>query len=138
MINTCMATREPYNATATHKIEETEKPHNEAGVLGKYWKVACAVVYLVICVFDFLIMPLMMTNYSQRVDFTDVYTQINTMANSNAQVALIQKIDYKVQTWQPLTLQGAGMFHIAFGAILTGVAMSATGREKTVTRTPGF
>lgn len=115
-------------------IEESEIPHNEAGTLGKYWKVACAIVYLVICVFDFLIMPAMLTKYSETLDYSHVYTEISKLKDPQAQVALINKIDYKVQTWSPLTLQGAGMFHLAFGAILTGVAMSKTGREKTIRR----
>ena len=115
-------------------VEETEKPVEEGGTLGKYWKVSCAVVYLVICIFDFLIMPGMLTQFSENIDYSQLYAQVNAMENYQAQVALLNKVDYNVQTWSPLTLQGAGMFHIAFGAILTGVAMSQTGRSKTTRR----
>lgn len=115
-------------------IEEHEKPVEEGGKLGKYWKVSCAIVYLVICIFDFLIMPSVLTRYSEDLDYSQVYEQIARLDDPQAQVALINKIDYKAQTWEPLTLQGAGMFHIAFGAILTGVAMSRTGREKVTRR----
>jgi len=122
--------------TAPVQVEETEKPVDEGGVLGKYWKVACAVVYLVICIFDFLIMPGMLTQFSENIDYTQLFEQVNKLENYQAQVALLNKVSYEVQTWKPLTLQGAGMFHIAFGAILTGVAMSQTGRQRTTTRRP--
>jgi len=125
---------EPAAQYRTNVIEQTEKPVPEGGILGKYWKLACAIVYLTICIFDFLIMPAMITHYSEDINYTALYEQVNKMENAQAQVALINKIEYKVQTWNPLTLQGAGMFHLAFGAILTGVAMSKTGRERTTRR----
>jgi hypothetical protein len=117
-----------------HVIEEHEKPVEETNVLGKHWRTACAVIYLVICVFDFLIMPAMLTKYSENIDYAHVYQEIAKLESPQAQVALINKINYKIQTWDPLTLQGAGMFHVAFGAILTGVALSRTGRERTIKR----
>ena len=116
------------------QVEETEKPVEEGGTLGKYWKVSCAIIYLIICIFDFLVMPAMITQYSEHIDYSHVFEELAKLESPQAQVALINKIDYKVQTWNPLTLQGAGMFHLAFGAILTGVAMSKTGREKTTRR----
>ena len=133
MINITMEEEIVSRRTPVH-IEETEKPVKEPGFVGKYWKVSCAVVYLVICIFDFLIMPSYFMMYSKEMDYTEVYAQIASLENSQAQVALIGKIDYKLQTWDPITLQGAGMFHLAFGAILTGVAMSRTGRERTTRR----
>lgn len=100
-----------------------EEKENQ-GLLNKYWKGSCAVVYLTICIFDFLIMPIMLTEYSESLDYSNIYLELGKLEHAQAQVALIQKIDYQVQTWSPLTLQGAGMFHIAFGAILTGAAMA--------------
>jgi len=120
--------------TNTKIIEQTERPVEEGGKLGKYWKLACAIVYLIICIFDFLIMPAYVMTYSKEMDYSQLYAQVASMENPQAQVALIGKIDYKLQTWDPITLQGAGMFHLAFGAILTGVAMSKTGRERTTRR----
>lgn len=114
------------------KSETKEEPALEGGVLGKYWKVACAIVYLVICIFDFLVMPIVMTDYVKDLDRTEIYSQIQQLNNPQAQVALIGKLEYKIQTWQPITLMGAGMFHLAFGAILTGAVIKQN-RVKTTT-----
>jgi hypothetical protein len=117
-----------------HVIEEHEKPVEETNVLGKHWRTACAIIYLVICVFDFLIMPAMLTQYSKEQDYSQLFIEISKLESPQAQTALINKIDYSVQTWDPITLQGAGMFHVAFGAILTGVVLSRTGRERITRR----
>lgn len=125
-----MTAREPYRDPSQLKEETREEPAQEGGRLGKYWKVACAIVYLTICIFDFLIMPIVMTNYVKDMDRSEIYAQISQLDNHQAQVALIGKLEYNVQTWQPITLMGAGMFHLAFGAILTG-AVFKQGQVKT-------
>lgn len=72
--------------------------------LNKYWRPLAAVVYLAICVFDFIIFPILWT-------FAFIYTEADLVA------------------WDPLTLKAAGTFHLAFGAIL-GVAAWSRGKEK--------
>jgi hypothetical protein len=76
----------------TTSIKEVNLPINEHWFKA-YWRPAMAWIYAVICVFDFIIFP----------------------ATSSA-VAVYTKQPY-VQ-WMPLTLQGGGLIHIAFGAIL--------------------
>jgi hypothetical protein len=115
--------REPYQEPKDLTEETREEPVQEGGKLGQYWKVACAVVYLSVCIFDFLIMPVVMTDYVKDIDRSEVYAQIANLDNHQAQVALIGKLEYNIQTWEPITLMGGGMFHIAFGAILTGAAL---------------
>lgn len=66
------------------------------------WRPAASWVYLVICVFDFLIFPLLFTG--TQLAFGAAITQ-----------------------WEPLTIKGAGIIHVAFGAIL---GVSAWGRTK--------
>lgn len=64
--------------------------------------------YMVICVFDFIIAPILWS---------------------------ILQASYKgniTEAWQPLTLQGAGLFHLAMGAIL-GVTAWSRGQEKMTT-----
>jgi hypothetical protein len=61
-------------------------------------------LYLAVCAFDFVIFPILW-NFAQATYLkTVVFTQ-----------------------WNPLTLQGAGFFHIAMGAVL---GVTAYGRTK--------
>jgi|SRR5687768_5015220 len=69
------------------------------------WRPLCAIVYLIICVWDFIIAPIAFA-----------WIQYNIGGNTIAQ-------------WQPLTLMGAGLLHIAFGGIL-GVSAFTRGMEK--------
>lgn len=69
-----------------------------------YWRPAIAWQYFVVCVFDFLLAPLMTAWYSWFV-----------------------KIPYVV--WKPITLGEGGFYHMAMGAII-GVAAWTRGREK--------
>lgn len=114
-------------------IETNEKPADETGRFRKHWKLSCAVVYLAICIFDFLIMPTVYANYNKKIDYTEVYAQINNLESPQAQVALINKIDYSAQSWEPITLLGGGLIHISFGAILTGAAVRESKIKSTKT-----
>ncbi len=70
------------------------------------WRPISAMVYLIICLFDFVIFPViwaMFLQYSGSPKF--------------------------IEAWNPLTLQGAGLFHLSFGAIL-GVSAFTRGQEK--------
>jgi hypothetical protein len=63
-------------------------------------------MYMVVCVFDFIVFPIMFT----IVQFWE------TQAANDA-----------FRQWQPLTLVGAGLFHMAMGAVL---GLSAWGRTQ--------
>jgi hypothetical protein len=69
------------------------------------WRPAMAWMYMCVCVFDFVIFPVLW---------------------SIVQVAFNGKIDSQ---WNPLTLMGAGLFHMAMGAVL-GVTAWSRGQEK--------
>jgi len=70
----------------------------------KRWRPAMGWLYMGICAFDFVIFPILW-NLAQATYLKNiVFTQ-----------------------WQPLTLQGAGFFHIAMGAVL---GLSAYGRSQ--------
>jgi len=71
-------------------------------------------------------MPAITTKFAKEVSRSEIYQQLTALENPQAQVALIQKLNYNIQTWEPITLLGGGMFHIAFGAILTGAALKPT------------
>lgn len=79
---------------------------NEAWV-AKLWRPAMAWQYFIICMFDFLVAPIM-------------YATINLHAMSD-----------KIIQWDPLTLRGGGLYHLAMGAII-GVTAWSRGQEKMV------
>lgn len=64
----------------------------------KYWRPAMAWQYLVICLFDLMIMPIIF-------------------------------LAVKGGIWEPMTLKGGGLYHVAMGAIV-GVTAWTRGQEK--------
>ena len=73
--------------------------------MAKRWRPAMGWLYMAVCAFDFIIAPILWSA-------TQAYYHI---------VPFIQ--------WQPLTLQGAGLFHLAMGAVL-GIAAYGRTQEK--------
>lgn len=71
----------------------------------KKWRPMMAIMYMLVCICDFVIFPVLWS-ILQSVNQGQVSTQ-----------------------WQPITLQGAGLFHMAMGAVL-GVAAWSRGQEK--------
>lgn len=88
--------------TCTPKSESAKK--NEDWMNTK-WRPAMGWMYMLVCITDFVLFPILWS--------------------------LIQVVgDGKVESqWQPITLQGAGLFHIAMGAIL-GIAAYGRTQEK--------
>jgi hypothetical protein len=74
----------------------------------KKWRPMMAIMYMVVCVFDFILFPIMFT----VVQFWEFE------ASNDA-----------FRQWQPLTLIGAGLFHMAMGAVL-GITAWSRGQEK--------
>ena len=72
------------------------------------WRPMMAVMYMCVCTFDFIIAPILWA----IVQFWE------TQAANDA-----------FRQWQPLTLQGAGLFHMAMGAVL-GITAWSRGQEK--------
>lgn len=73
--------------------------------INKKWRPAMGWMYMAVCTFDFMIAPILWS-VVQALDGGQISTQ-----------------------WQPVTLQGAGLFHIAMGAVL-GIAAYGRTREK--------
>ena len=70
----------------------------------KRWRPAMGWMYMIICLLDFAIFPVLWS--------------------------LLQVVTKQpVTQWQPLTLQGAGLFHLAMGAVL-GIAAFGRTQEK--------
>lgn len=71
------------------------------------WRPMMAWMYFVVCITDFIIFPVAWSIFQATI-----YVKGTT-----------------VEPWNPLTLQGAGLFHLAMGAVL-GVAAWSRGQEK--------
>lgn len=85
-----------------------EKKKEAEDWIQKKWRPMMAIMYMVVCIFDFIIFPVMFT----IVQFWE------TEASNDA-----------FRQWQPLTLVGAGLFHMAMGAVL-GITAWSRGQEK--------
>ncbi len=73
--------------------------------INKKWRPAMGWMYMAVCVFDFILFPIAWS-ILQSVSHGSVTTP-----------------------WQPISLQGAGLFHIAMGAVL-GIAVYGRTKEK--------
>ena len=86
------------------------------------WRWAALSVYLLICFYDFLFVPVW---YGlNRPNIEQFMVIINSTEHVLVQMELMQKLTGQ---HSPFTLMGGGLFHLAFGAILTG---SAVGMKK--------
>jgi len=73
--------------------------------INKKWRPVMGWMYMVVCICDFTLFPILWS-ILQALSHGSVTTQ-----------------------WQPLTLQGAGLFHVAMGAVL-GIAAYGRTKEK--------
>lgn len=69
-----------------------------------YWRPAIAWQYFAVCIFDFILAPLLHAYFFYKTGST--YVQ-----------------------WEPITLQASGFYHLSMGAII-GVAAWTRGQEK--------
>ena len=84
---------------------------NKEDFMTRYWRPMMAMTYMITCLFDFVIGPILYNilqfyNPGQNLDM-----------------------------WQPLTLQGGGLYHIAMGVVL---GISAHGRTQEKINMPGL
>ncbi len=82
-----------------------------------YWRWTALSVYLVICLYDFMVVPIW---YGlNRPDLATFIEILNTVKDPLIQLELMKKLTGQ---HNPFTLMNGGIFHLAFGAILTGSA----------------
>ena len=82
------------------------------------WRWAALSVYLLICFYDFLFVPVWYgLNRPNIEQFMEI---INSTGHVLVQMELMKKLTGQ---HDPFTLMGGGLFHLAFGAILTGSAV---------------
>ena len=81
------------------------------------WRWAALTLYLIICFYDFMFVPIWYgLNRPDIAMFIDI---LNTVEDPLIQLELMKKLTGQ---HSPFTLMGGGLFHLAFGAILTGCA----------------
>lgn len=89
------------------------------------WKSVCGIVYLIICFFDFVVVPSWIGLTRQ-----DTLLGLSMMdlkdLDPSVQIEMIRAMTLQ---HEPFTLKGAGMFHLAFGALLTGSALTSIRRK---------
>lgn len=87
-------------------VKESDKKENESEHwMNSKWRPAMGWMYMLVCIMDMVVFPILWS--------------------------LLQSISHGAvnSQWQPLTLQGAGLFHIAMGAVL-GIAAHGRTQEK--------
>lgn len=92
-------------ATAEDYAKMSDSEKKKEDWMNSKWRPMMGWMYMVVCIADFVLFPILWS--------------------------LVQTIgDGKVESqWMPITLQGAGLFHIAMGAIL-GIAAYGRTQEK--------
>lgn len=73
--------------------------------INKKWRPAMGWMYMAVCIFDFILFPIL-------------WSVLQMVSNGSV-----------TTPWQPISLQGAGLFHVAMGAVL-GIAAYGRTREK--------
>ncbi len=81
------------------------------------WRWTALILYLMICFYDFMFVPIWFgLNRPELSTFIEI---LNTVEDPLIQLELMKKMTGQ---HNPFTLMGGGLFHLAFGAILTGSA----------------
>lgn len=105
--------------THTHIYDEASiKRRDERDDNRNFWKKIAAYAYITICVFDFIIAPSFIGKTKE-----DLGTLITSLKGLDSSVQM-KVLDLERRQWAPLTLTAGGLFHIAMGALLTGVAVT--------------
>jgi|TARA_R110000787_G_scaffold257275_3_gene362481 hypothetical protein len=85
-----------------------------------WWRWMALSIYLLICFYDFMFVPIW---YGiNRPDVSVFMGIINSTPDPMVQMELMKKLTGQ---HSPFTLMGGGLFHLAFGAILTGSALAS-------------
>ena len=90
-----------------------------------YWRWTALVTYLIICVYDFLVVPVWYGLSRATLDVDGYMANLQLMEDPMVQMEYLKKL---VSQHDPFTLKGGGLFHLAFGALLTGSTLGK--REK--------
>jgi hypothetical protein len=82
-----------------------------------YWRWTALITYLVICVYDFIVVPVWYGLSRVGLDVDGYMANLQLIDDPMVQMEYLKKL---VSQHDPFTLKGGGLFHLAFGALLTG------------------
>ena len=94
----------------------------------KFWRPIAAYIYLMICIFDFMGMPMYIAYQNEQVN-SEAFAEIRALTDKDVKLKALEQLDLGSKNWEPLTLQGGAFFHLSFGAIL-GISAFTRGKEK--------
>lgn len=99
-----------YTAAGSNAGQDAEVlvKNDNSDWINRRWRPAMGWMYMAVCIFDFILFPIMYT----MVQFWET-----------------QAVNDAFRQWQPVTLMGAGLFHMAMGAVL-GIAAYGRTKEK--------
>tara|TARA_R110000737_G_scaffold265193_1_gene272926 strand:- start:9 stop:290 length:282 start_codon:yes stop_codon:yes gene_type:complete len=80
------------------------------------WRWAALVTYLLICIYDFIVVPVYYGLARRELDLGDYMSHLQGL-DPLVQMEYLKKL---VSQHEPFTLKGGGLFHLSFGALLTG------------------
>lgn len=81
------------------------------------WKALCGLTYILICIFDFVVVP---SWYG--ITRPDISLVMQHLPQADVTVQL-EYLKVLTANHEPYTLKISGLFHVAFGALLTGSAI---------------
>ena len=81
------------------------------------WRWTALIVYLVICIYDFMVVPIYYGVARMGLNLADYMSHLQEIEDPLVQMEYLKKL---VSQHEPFTLKGGGLFHLAFGALLTG------------------
>lgn len=88
------------------EVEKNVEGKEKEDWMQQKWRPAMGWMYMSVCIFDFMLAPVL-------------WSIVQALGNGG----------HIESQWQPLTLQGAGLFHVAMGAVL-GIAAFGRTQEK--------
>ena len=83
------------------------------------WRCTALIVYLIICIYDFIVVPVYYGVARMGLDLADYMGHLQAIEDPLVQMEYLKKL---VSQNEPFTLKGGGLFHLSFGALLTGSA----------------
>ena len=81
------------------------------------WRWTALIVYLVICIYDFMVVPIYYGVARMGLDLADYMEHLKEIEDPLVQMEYLKKL---VSQHEPCTLKCGGLFHLSFGALLTG------------------
>ena len=88
------------------------------------WRNIVVTVYLIICIYDFMFVPIYYGIARMGLDLADYMSHLQEIEDPLVQLEYLKRL---VSQHEPFTLKGGGLFHLSFGAIITG---SVFGKNK--------